>query len=275
MNLSQQTEMAGAAGCPETRVVHPRTVRLQCRRTGKLIVFAVVLLGLANLPLAASQITGLSVTANAGNYQLTQYNSSTTANVPATYINGSDSASAEVLSSPAQDVTESVMGSGIAGANALGVYYFEVTGPRNVSVPVDITGNLTTSMDAYDEGQANATLAIYFGGAQQAIWSANSGSCSPCNSSIYVNQTLSVPANSQIEVYGSASIFTNKTYLGGLAITDPYIQIDPSFSTPGYSLVLSPEVANLPVPTSPTPEPSSFALGAIGFVALLTCLRRQ
>ncbi len=79
-------------------------------------------------------------------------------------------------------------------------------------------------------------------------------------------------ATNQITVSTNAYVDTTNSSPGITldAFADPLVAFAPGFDATGYSIVLSAGVAN----ALPVPEPQSYALLAVGMVALAFALRR-
>lgn len=163
--------------------------------------------------------------------------------------------------------------------HAATIYDAEVVGPSNISVPVDFV------FDAY--ASVSTLLGLYEGGGMYAPASVNAqafgtfgsnatlqvcaGASCPnptINDSIGPAFPYSVVANTPIAI--SVGVQAYDTILSGpdstfSASVDPSVVIDPSFTTPGYSVVFSP---------SPVPVPAAAWLLLSGLGGLGALVRR-
>jgi len=178
------------------------------------------------------------------------------------------------LSVSASGHSYSVNGIEDTGGGSINLYYYyEITGPGNVSVPLTITANLAASVSG-TEAQATATLhyVTSFGVCADTTLS----NCGSTPSSATLNASYSVPSNTveENELSAYAAGFWTGPGSSATALVDPVITIDPTFlaNNPGYSLVLSPNVSQ----GESTPEPGTFVLLLTGswILFLFRAIRR-
>lgn len=143
-------------------------------------------------------------------------------------------------------------------------YYAEVVGPANITVPVDflVSGSATTSTSYDDEAYVWASL----GANAQISACAGGGNCNgPLSSSFGGSYSYSVPTNTpiqiQMQVQGLVGILAGPgaTFT---ATVDPSVVLDPSFNTPGYSVIFSADLS--PPPPVPVPAAGWLLLSGIG-----------
>jgi hypothetical protein len=148
-------------------------------------------------------------------------------------------------------------GTGVPNAAGGGtiVFYFEVTGPANVSVPLDFSASGSTS--ASGTNVSAAAQAFSAGGAFYACSGAGSGAASCANGSGGVlpsafggtkifNLTTNTLSDIEVVVSGGSTLGSGTWS----ASVDPQISIDPSFTQSGYALVVSPDVNPVPLPST-------------------------
>jgi hypothetical protein len=202
---------------------------------------------------------------------------------------GTGVATAEI--SPFPVVSASSTGGGIV--NATLTYQFEIVGPSYNSVPTTVSGTTT----AYLTNGTDQTRSIAIASVQitnSALEVLDSSACitefnddAPCwgwGIAGSFSQNLSLTSNvvytALISAYANAAdpceIIGGCYAVSATASADPYIQIDPAFlaANPGYSLVLSPSVGNIPTSSS-TPEPTSFGLVAAGLIGAYGWSKRR
>ena len=219
---------------------------------------------------------------------------STVVDGAATYLNDPSRCSlpgvqASLTLSPVAGATlHAQYGGGInssAQANASIKYYFQITGGSvGDAVPLLIATELATAVSAPDGGSASASLFVHSasGGAipDREIMVCSNGSCGASGSTF--SGTLATTGFS-----GDDGDFIVLDLIAGVgdsfgarsadASADPWIYIDPTFAGASqYRIAVSDGVANA---ISAVPEPSTFALLALGLGALsrrrnhlLTCV---
>jgi len=236
----------------------------------------------------------LKVTVNAGFNPQTV----TTSNGPGG-LTGTDSANGAVATASIQIspgvLLQSTLTSGTAfasGGSAQGVlhYYFGVTGPGSLVVPIHLIADLNavTSVGSgvsFDTSAANgvATLEI-LGQELYGSWFVATGIGTvadlPDSQDLAIDELLMVTSNTSVLVTESA--YAAGRYTAQVTSTaDPFFFIDPDFliDHPGYELVFSAGVGNLDPNGGSTgggiPEPSSWALMLAGFAVLGSVLRSR
>lgn len=156
-----------------------------------------------------------------------------------------------------------------SGADATVLYRFQVTGgnPGDL-VPILIDYDLSVS--ATPESTAVAKILLYTTAMGPVPALADVLTCDPQDcSATTVSDTFSVQAVSgstldSVTLYAMAQApVTRASNESAMAFADPYIYIDPSFPNASlYSIVVSPGVANVPVP-----EPGVAGLLGAGLAA--------
>jgi hypothetical protein len=181
--------------------------------------------------------------------------------VTSSLTNGGASATATTASQPSPNLTAtaSVSGNGAAIANASIQYFFDVSGPPNVQVPVPVYINGNGAVTA---SNMTNTAALYFdlpsgtvilGSA--CISSGNGCSSAPTNSpsfSVAVPQT--VTSNTQYEI--QLNLFVYAYSAGGVDFASGYVDPTITFQNPAdaalFSIITSSGVGNAPA-TTPLP----------------------
>lgn len=178
-------------------------------------------------------------------------------------------------------VTAGISG-GPGNASSYLWYEFEVLGPENATVPVNISGLGATSVDNLSSLLAAGFLAVVLpsdqaspdDGSAAAVLLSNfictGDSCpSPASPATFnVNQDIDVQTNLGyvVELYATAA------GSGGTAhtVVDPTITL--ATDDPAYALEFSPGVLN---PVAPTPEPSTLLLAGTGLLTFAGAMRRR
>ena len=165
-------------------------------------------------------------------------------------------------------------------------YYFAVTGPSDVPVPIIYNGNISISGNAPNDAPVGVSARDgIFGYSDPTGVSNLCGTFLVCSLSGFsagsypIDESLTIPTNTTEEVYVLAYMFETG-YLGsGLPAfnetltVDPFIQIDPTWlsSNPGYSLEFSSGVGNSPL--SAAPEPATWAMMLVGLGGIGAAMR--
>ena len=166
-----------------------------------------------------------------------------------------------------------------ANATAKLIYYLQVVGPQNTTVPVSFIGAVTTApVDPNSSSTAESYVDICYSGpdslcdarilsyeASTSTLSSNYGGNGIPN--VYYDETMRIETNTLLLV----SLYATSWETSGSS-SDPYIYLDTT-ANPGYSIVLSPGVGDSPE-ASPVPEPSALLLVSTG-VGLLGVIRRK
>lgn len=176
------------------------------------------------------------------------------------------------VSPPNISVTSSLSGPGQAISQAYEEYWFGVSGPAGVSVPIIIqaSGSVTQSLTTPNSAQ------LYLGTPSGTSLLASaclgtpaincSGLGSKANFSIATPITVISGANYnlQMDVYAVAQIAAGQDEQS--ASIDPFLSIDPAFllDNPGFSLEFSSGIVNV----SAVPEPSTWAMMILGFAGI-------
>jgi hypothetical protein len=182
-------------------------------------------------------------------------------------LNGFGAATASAASGPVDGLVLSATATGNTDAGASVSYFFEIAGPGNGNVLVDVSGLLQASMTGpilFNGPVSYAVMNVSVNGNTYLQEQAAQGygyNQVPTDS---FSDSVLLPANQVIYVQLSADAVADANHLqqtttyAGTASVDPYFQIDPNFasSNPGYSLAFSSGINN--VPASSTPEPASF-----------------
>jgi hypothetical protein len=144
-------------------------------------------------------------------------------------------------------------------------YYVDIVGPSGL-VAVGVKGyvdNTVTLSPGGAEGNANGSLSVYASTGLLEFGQSSSGGSEITN----IDQSFQTTADSPFEVllYAGATVtswYPDFTSGSGVSYVDPYFFVN----TPGYSIVISPGIANS-LPTG-IPEPSTWAMMLIGFAGL-------
>lgn len=262
---------------------------------GLLVTSAYSLATAGTLPPASYSLSAQAGSENPADDPLQILSTSGTVNSNGSSVNGNAFSSA--YASPTPD--PSVAASGEIGAGPFGIatasasldYYFQVVGPSaNVLVPVDITGQIVTNMTAFagDNGGYGTDLesdgdlqivsndvAHLTNGNQEfaptSPCNENGGGCGvlSVNTSIQVlssNGGASDPAASSVYLYAAISGVSQPDGGNAQASVDPTLVIDPTFlaANPGYSLVFSQGIGDVPVPLPTSAWLLGSALGLLG-----------
>lgn len=172
-------------------------------------------------------------------------------------------------------------------------YYYEVTGAPNSTVPVQLSGIVSTVADVKENvyvGVAEAGISgsapmaagqryIYLGSTAfyAATFSGSLGFASgPQSSTVPFDVLLSVPSGTP-ETLSLFVYARSDDGSGFVATVDPLLTIAPDFaaSNPGFSLVTSEGIYNGPVASAP--EPATWTTMLIGLAGLgfVGCRRRK
>jgi PEP-CTERM motif len=186
------------------------------------------------------------------------------------------SATAATTSQPEASADVSSSGCGcdsIYNVTSIIDYYFEVSGPPDVLIPVtlDIAGwtMITGVYGGYEQALAGVSI---ISPSKSVIAVATlpyqaSGVCgSDC---LYGAEFVVIPSDTQYKVeltaYSSANNY-NVLASSATSWLDSYVYIDPNLAGSQFSLLISPGVGNSPVFS--LPEPSTWAMMLIGFAGL-------
>lgn len=241
-------------------------------------------------PLPGAAISsGIEYIGTPGNENLDGY-ATPTSTVPGTLSNsgcitqfGLTSCSSASVTTSYSDgdglISASANASGAAGGVAYGTiaFYYEVVGPANISIPLDITATVSESVP--DNGQPNYALAVLNAGdlslgvCTETLFEGicESNGITPTDPATLSSTLLTLGVTNTIEplLLNAACVINSDDASGSVssceASIDPMITIDPTFTDQGYSVVVS---ANPQLST--VPEPGTVALMAIGFISLIT-----
>jgi hypothetical protein len=177
------------------------------------------------------------------------------------------------VSPPYITVTSTLSGPGQAISQAYEEYWFRVSGPAGLSVPITIqaSGSVTQPLDSTPNSAqlsfGTPTGVSEIASACLAINAINCGSLGSRSSfSITLPETVTSGAdyNLQMTVYVVAQVSAGTDTQS--ATVDPFLSIDPTFllDHPGFSLEFSSGVVNV----SPVPESSTWAMLLLGFAGL-------
>jgi hypothetical protein len=232
-----------------------------------------------------------------------------TASFPAGTANIGTATANATVSAPSNPTTENTANL-IANANANSFYVaadaqawaygtFEVIAPNNSTQPVPVEVIANGDATASGTGWSYSRILVYGFGANDTFPTVEAEAetnyatpQSPTEGSVLsVDQTIMLEpdtvgtASLMIEAYAGEPTFTDvsptpfalgcPTYCGtASADLDPEIEIAPSFlaANPGYELVFSPGF--VPAASSDVPEPSTWAMMLLGFMALGFASRR-
>jgi hypothetical protein len=160
-------------------------------------------------------------------------------------------------------------------------YFFEVVGPANSNIPVDIQYSVSASYRTpggitESQGTSRGAVQLYLGdGTPTQVGVDAQCAFTDCDQSSSGVLHLNAEANFVYMLSVSASADGNFPSESGSASADPYLYIDPSFTGTGYSLAFSDGISNTPPGTGSTvPEPASSALVGMGLVAAAVIRRR-
>jgi hypothetical protein len=175
---------------------------------------------------------------------------------------------------------------GGAASQATIAYYAEVVGSSTSPVPLSIVGTLSASWGggggpAVSGGGADASMAwgIAEGFDLFAPGAGGANACSPapCGSPslVHVNAVFDVDVDQIFEVVLEAQ-GAGTSGASYSALADPNVSILPDFlaANPGLSLEFSANIAQ-PGPVGSVPEPSTWALLALGFAGLAFASHRR
>jgi hypothetical protein len=175
---------------------------------------------------------------------------------------------------------------GGAASQATIVYYGEVVGPSATPIPLSIVGTLSASWGggggpAVSGGGADASMAwgIDEGFEMFGPGAGGADACSPapCGSPslVHVNAVFDVDVDQIFEVVLEAQ-GAGTSGASYSALADPNVSILPDFlaANPGLSLEFSANITQ-PGPVGSVPEPSTWALLALGFAGLAFASHRR
>lgn len=178
---------------------------------------------------------------------------------------------------------DAVIGPGESGGGSATLgYYFEVSGPPDADVTVDITGEVLVAYDGAEGGtyfNVEAGIALGGGGVMSAFCGS---SYDPSECVLGVQETVpeGILDNTQYELNLSVDVSAENYYTDATttvaALVDPMISFDPSFDSTGFTLEISPGVGNEFIPGS-IPEAPTFLMtgAALLFGAIALRSRRQ
>lgn len=167
-------------------------------------------------------------------------------------------------------------------AQAYATYYFGITGPSAIDVPLILTGYSSTSAHGCVPGVGCSSIAVLeeAGRNNSPLVSFNPGYCyegsSSCGSFTFT-QSLTLTASTATTV-GDFGYVTLKSYLGAIngsaaGFIDPYIAIDPTFADAAlYRVVFSAGTGN---GGNAVPEPATWLMLLIGFGFAGSALRQR
>lgn len=148
------------------------------------------------------------------------------------------------------------------------IYYFSISGPSNLNVPIKIISHLSSHGGVGYGGDAFMRVDLGNLGPTILVCAVRYYSCDAPTSEA-VTESVTVQSNTlhSIEIQATASSALNG--FGSWSKADSYIVIDPAFlaNHPGYSLIVSPGVS------LGVPEPTSWAMMTLGVASLGACLR--
>jgi hypothetical protein len=178
-------------------------------------------------------------------------------------------------SSPSITVTSSVSAGGQAISQAFEEYWFGVSGPSGLSVPIIIqaSGSVTQSLTTPNVVQlylgtpeATTLIGIACAGTPGINCSTDGGVKTSFSISDATMITTGTNYNLQMNAFAVAQIDTVTGSDTQSSSIDPFISIDPTFllAHPGISLEFSAGTSNV----SPVPEPSTWGMMILGFCGL-------
>jgi hypothetical protein len=183
------------------------------------------------------------------------------------------------VSPPTVSVTSSAFAPGQAISQAFEEYWFRVSGPTGVNVPIIIeaSGSVTQSLTTPNTAQLSFGTPSGVSEIASACLGADAINCGSLGSkasfSIATPETVISGAdyNLQMTVFAVAQAGAGQDTQS--ASIDPFLSIDPTFllDNPGFSLEFSSGVVNV----SPVPEPSTWAMMILGFCGLGFMAYRQ
>lgn len=159
-------------------------------------------------------------------------------------------------------------------------YQFEVVGPADMIVPLSVMADLNASGSLPDNATSSssfdAAAALMISGQDVSLdWSACANSAiTSCIGDAPVNQVFDLHANTAYTVT-ETTLASAEEGGSATAFADPYFFLSANFSAehPGYSVVVSPGVANAPV--AGVPEPATWAMLILGFAGVGAGVRRR